>query len=50
MPRYTLIKRTKTSGGGPLDGAESDAIGNDIGIDDGDDGVGRRTVENRYWI
>lgn len=52
MPRYTLIKRTKTSGGGPLDGAESDAIGggNDTGIDDGDDGVGRRTVENRYWI
>lgn len=52
VPRYTLIKRTKTSGGGPLDGAESDAIGggNDTGIDDGDDGVGRRTVENRCWI
>lgn len=50
VPRYTLIKRTKTSGGGPLDGAELDAIGNDTGIDDGDDGVGRRTVENRCWI
>lgn len=49
VPRYTLIKRTKTSGGGPQKAGWRGG-GNDIGIHDGDEGVGTRTVENRCWI